>query len=210
MNTATRIPPRRAFTLIETLAVVLILSLVIGIAAPSMLAVIRATRLTSAGELVTGKLVEAQGLALTFSSDVELRLYKSPSDLPGDGNSGQFLQLLQWVENDPEIAEQEGIAKLEKIGPQVFLPDGIAISGNTEFSSLWNLENQSEEHISGPRDYIAIRFRPDGSTDLPENASSWHLTLMEQGQVALAELPPNFYTVQVDPVTAKIEVYRPE
>jgi len=201
-------PPfsRTGFTLIESLTVILILSLVIALATPSMLGAIRASRLTSAGELLTGMVVEAQGLALTFSSDVELRFYKSPPAKPTDGSSGQFLQLLQWVENDPED-EGEGIASLKKIGPRVPVPDGVAISDHSEFSSLWNLENLAEETSEGIREYVAIRFRPDGSTDLPETGA-WHLTLVEDEKST--ELPANFYTVQIDPATSKLEIYRPE
>lgn len=57
--------------------------------------------------------------------------------------------------------------------------------------------------------YVAIRFRPDGSTDLHETGA-WHLTLLDAHDSARQELPANFYTVQMDPVTAKLEIYRPE
>lgn len=202
-------PARAGFTLIESLSVVLILGLVVALAAPTMLGAIRASRLTSAGELISGKIVEAQGLALTFSSDVELRFYKTLPTLPVDGRSGQFLQLLQWVENDPELTDEEDIASLQKIGPQVLVPDGVTLAMDAGWTSLWNLEAQTETTAEGDREYVAIRFRPDGSTDLPE-AGAWHVTLIDQQDALKGELPANFYTLQIDPVTAKLEIYRPE
>lgn len=199
---------RPGFTLIESLSVVLILGMIVALAAPSMLGAIRASRLTSAGELISGKIIEAQGLAVTFSSDVELRFYKAPAVSSGDGRSGQYLQLLQWVENEPDVLEED-IASLEKIGSQVLVPEGVLISNDPGWSSLWTLEPQTETTPEGDQEYVAIRFRPDGSTDLPETGG-WHLTLLDAQDSLRQELPANFYTLQIDPVTAKLEIYRPE
>lgn len=200
------------FTLIETFTVVGILTLLIALATPSMLNAIRSSRMTAAGEIITGKLVEAQGLALTFSSDVELRFYKAAGTELDDSNAGQYLQLLQLVENkvDPaEVDEDTPLAVLRPMGSSEPLPDGVSISDNPEFSSLWKLQMQEEETPKGNREYVAIRFRPDGSTDLAET-EDWHLTLVEYPTQDSSKLPPNFYTVQIDPITAKIETYRPE
>ena len=204
----------KAVTLLESLCVILILSLLLALAAPPMLSIIRASRLTAAGEFLTGKLVEAQGLAITFSSDVELRFYKAPSAVTADGRSGQAVQLFHWVEGDADASSTEeetshAATQLEKIGPRETLPDGIALSENPDFSSVWTLPSEEELAADGSREYVAIRFRPDGSTDLPE-VGVWHFTLIEHPAVSSEKLPVNFYTVQIDPVTAKLEVYRPE
>lgn len=203
--------PRYGVTLLESLTVIMILSIILAFAAPTMLDIIRATRMSTAGEFMTGKLAEAQGLALAFSSDVELRFYKSSASQTGASVSGQFVQLYQWVESDPDAdaAITTEVAKLEKIGNREPIPEGVAISEHPDFSSLWNLRSETEESVEGTREYVAIRFRPDGSTDLPENVS-WHLTLVEHPTPILNSLPPNFYTVQIDPVTAKLDIYRPE
>lgn len=202
---------RPGFTLIESLAVICILGLIIAIATPTMLEAIRATRLTSAGEMVTGKILEAQGLALTFASDVELRIYKGPDIKPADGSSGQFLRLFHLVENR-EVPEEPGedfeVAKLEPVGPRETLPDGVAISTATRLSSVWTLSGGRDETEDEGREYVAIRFRPDGSTDLIET-EKWFLTLLENRVIAQEDPPPNFYTIQIDPVTAKLETYRP-
>ncbi|WP_166647015.1 Verru_Chthon cassette protein D [Prosthecobacter fusiformis] len=211
MKTFSPATPRRGFTLIESLSVVIILSVLIALATPSMLGAIKASRLTSAGEQITGKIIEAHGLALTFSSDIELRLYKAPLANPVDGSKGHYLQLFQWEENDPDLAAESGseVASLKQLGPPEILPESIAISANPSFSSLWNLAPQTETSPEGDRDYVAIRFRPDGSTDLLE-AVRWHLTLVDSQSSQLTELPPNFYTIQIDPVTSRLEIYRPE
>lgn len=201
--------PRRGFTLIESLAVVGILSIIVALATPAMLGAIKANRLSYAGELITGKLIEAQGLALTFSSDVELRIYQTPENHLDDGTSGQFIQLYQWVENDDTLEDNDDVASLKAVGTRDVLPEGIAISDLPEFSSLWKLELQRDKSSKEELQYISIRFRPDGSTDLKEN-EPWHLTLVDSVSRAKPELPSNFYTVQIDPVTSKVEIFRPE
>ncbi len=206
------LPSRSAFTLIESLAVVAILAIIVAIATPAMLGAIKATRLTAAGELVTGKLAEAQNLALTFSSDVELRLYKAPQVQLFEGGSGQFLQIYQWVESDAETdpgTGDEPAAALKPVGDREQMPEGIIISYDAKFSSIWHLEPKVEETTGGDREYVAIRFRPDGSTDLLE-AATWFMTLVDRESAAATDLPHNFYTVQIDPVTSKLEIYRPE
>lgn len=199
-----------AFTLLEAVLVMGILILIVSLALPAMLRAIQASRLTSAGDLITGKLVEAQGLALTFSSDVELRVYKSPAQDSGDGSSGQSLQTFQLVENDVDPKKAAApLSRLVPMGDREPLPTGVGISTHAEFSSLWNLPSHEEETQEGTREYVAIRFRPDGSTDLAE-AQAWHLTLLEYPAVNPTTLPANFYTIQIDPITAKLETYRPE
>lgn len=200
----------QGFTLVESLTVICILGLIIAIATPSMLDAIKATRLTAAGEIITGKIVEAQGLALTFASDVELRFYKAPVERSLDGNSGQFLRLYQLVESNEisEESEETEVAKLKPVGAREGLPDGIRISDQTLFTSLWTLEPNADETEADGREYVAIRFRPDGSTDLDET-EKWHLTLLDSAHSDPTKLPANFYTIQIDPITAKLEIYRP-
>lgn len=204
---------RAAFTLIETLAVIGILTLLIALVTPSLLSAVKASQLTAAGDLVSGKLAEAQGLALTFSADVELRFYKAPPVPPADGSSGQYLQLLQLVETADDAAageEAADVARFQPIGSREPLPDGVAISSHAEFTSLWNLPVRTEPQADGTeREYVAVRFRPDGGTDLAETGL-WHLTLVEQAGTDPTRLPPNFCTLQIDPVTARVGTYRPE
>lgn len=203
---------RAAFTLIETLAVIGILTLLIALVTPSLLSAVKASRLTAAGDLVSGKLAEAHGLALTFSADVELRFYKAPPVPPADGSSGQYLQLLQLVETagDEAAGGEEDVARFQPIGSREPLPDGVAISTHADFTSLWNLPVRTEPQADGTeREYVAVRFRPDGGTDLAETGL-WHLTLVEQSGTDPARLPANFCTLQIDPVTARVGTHRPE
>jgi uncharacterized protein (TIGR02596 family) len=201
---------RGGFTLIESLTVVGILALLVALVAPPLFNTVRASRMTAAGELVAGKMIEAQGLALAFSSDVELRIYKSPPNAAIEESSGQYLQILQLVEADPDSASEEDevvTSRYVPVGGREPLPQGIAISSHQPFSSIWNLPAKTDE--SEEREYVAIRYRPDGSLDLAET-ESWYVTLVEHPSQDPASLSANFYTVQIDSVTGKLETFRPE
>ena len=60
--------------------------------------------------------------------------------------------------------------------------------------------NKAESYV-----YQSFRFRPDGSTDLPSaGENQWYLTLHGVNERIANETtkpPPNFFTVQVDPVS---------
>jgi hypothetical protein len=73
-------------------------------------------------------------------------------------------------------------------------------------------------------EYVALRFLPDGSTDLPPTGvdkpgadDSWYLTIHGSqipntgGKSAgmTETLPDNFFTLQIDPITGSTRSYRP-
>lgn len=212
MDTQKRPLPHQGFTLLESMIVVTVLALLVALMAPTLVEAVKAYRLSSAGEVVAGRILEAQGLALTFSSDLELRIYKALDTSSDDPRDGQLLQILQLQETnsaDETTGETVSQVNFRPIGRIEPLPEQVAISSNSEFSSLWLLPSQKTQVDSQDRDYIAFRFRPDGSTSLAEN-QPWHITLVDASQKSASTLPLNFVTLQVDPVTGKLEVYRPE
>lgn len=59
--------------------------------------------------------------------------------------------------------------------------------------------------------YVAFRFRPDGSTDLPNRSGgdTWYLTLVQgEGAVNQAD-PDNYYCLQVNPYNGQVQEFRP-
>lgn len=212
MDTRKRTLPQQGFSLLESAIVVTVLALLVALMAPTLVEAMKAYRLSSAGEVVAGRILEAQGLALTFSSDVELRIYKSLDTTSDDPRDGQLLQILQLQETnstDETTGESVSQVNFRPIGSVEPLPEQVAISTHAEFTTLWSLPAQKTQVDAQDRNYIAFRFRPDGSTSLAEN-QPWHLTLVDAAQKSAPTLPPNFATLQVDPVTGKLEVHRPE
>lgn len=66
-----------------------------------------------------------------------------------------------------------------------------------------------------PYDYVYFRFLPDGSTNLPLQSKSdpngaWCVTLQNINDPAKPNTPPpNFFTLQIDPVSGTIKQFRP-
>ena len=59
--------------------------------------------------------------------------------------------------------------------------------------------------------YVSFRFRPDGLPDLPGKSrgdDTWYVTLVK-GEVEEGSAPDNFFTIQVEPFSGKISVFRP-
>lgn len=193
----------RAFTLIEVLAVLGIVAILMAGAAPVLFSAIKANRLTSAAGVVTAKLNEVQGLALTFASDFEVRLISAAGD---PLNSPDGLQVFALP--DPSASGSgEGWRPVGALEP---LPDGVAFSRNERFSSVLRASaSPGADSPSHRRTLATIRFFPDGSTSLPES-ENWFVTVVENSQRDTDNLPANFATVQIDPVTGRLETYRPD
>lgn len=221
---------REGFSLIELLAVIAVIGIIAASAVPSFFSVIRATKLTSAGDIILSKVTQAQQLALTMSSPVELRFYfYAPSDLPGVEKGFRAVQLI-----DPEYVEPNGGQIAYKaLGEAFMLPSGIVMAPSNALSPLL----QSPFPLAGDffvtndpeAKYCALHFYPDGSfkviTALPPSSAGGASTTGATGAVsptlaksfltvvadqdASASAPKNFVCIQLDAYTSKARLYRP-
>ncbi len=233
MNALTRKPSilQRAFTLIETLVVVSIIVLILVMTAPSLFSTMQATRLTAAGETVLGFLSEAQQVAQSQNTPVEVRFfrYQTPLSPYQAFRSMQMFKITTPVEDRGQIQERS-----EPIGTLVRLPENVVIpQDDTDLSPL--LEGEGFQDVkptgfgsySGVEEayYSAVRFMTDGSCrkveavrdgeassslSYPELRKSCITICPDTNQaITLTNLPKNFFCIQVDPYTGKIHTYRP-
>lgn len=223
---------RAGFTLVEMLTVVGIITLLIALTAPTLVDVIRSTRLNSAGDSLVNRISLAQQSAIGLSAEVEVRFYKyidANSDRP-DALSFYAYQVVHDRGNNlPPLALSE----------PYFLESGIIFSDNGQLSPLLQETRQQTEadtnrYLFNPAvanvnpdqvQYAALRFYPDGSCRsfmgtgtgenkgpgafiIPELQTSF-LTLIESRFGSDVSAPKNFYCVQIDSYTGKTRVYRP-
>ncbi len=231
-----KIPRSRAFTLIELVVVIAVIAIIASFTVPAVLTMLKGSSMTQASQLLVDQLALARQQALSKNTTVEVRFYRyGDPEIPGESaanpESGKFraMQVFQVLPSGAAIP----IGKVQQ------LPTSVIFSANLDdpkqsFSSLFITEKLvTQDKVSNdktmpelPRgikknyEFVAFRFQPDGSTDLAPTGSSasgvgvWFVTLHGIAEKPLKEggnlrPPPNFFTVQIDPVNGTTRVYRP-
>lgn len=227
-------PGERGFTLVEMLTVVGIIALLVALATPTLVDVIRSTRLSSAGDSLLNRLSLAQQEAIARSREVEMRFYRyinPDSERP----STELFYAYQVVET-PSGADARAISE------PYYFDSGVVLSPQSDLSPLLQTTaNQSKGATSGTFvfqpgtgasgdsvRYSALRFYPDGSCRLltkgaPGNtaaaqAVAYTIPVLANSFMTLVETqvvdsptmpPPNYYCIQIDAYTGKARIYRP-
>jgi uncharacterized protein (TIGR02596 family) len=204
-----------AFTLIEMMVVIAIIAIIAAFVTPVAGSLLKASQLTQAGHLLVGQLSLARQTALSKSLPVEVRLYRfADPEIPGE-NKAKYRAF--------QLFEVQANGAILPLGQMSRLPQTVIIDSSEALSSILNQTQRpaSKPAASAPRvagveyayEYVAFRFRPDGSTDLrepAEPAKRWFLTLhgINDGD-ARPTPPPNFQTVQINPYNGNIRTFRP-
>lgn len=207
------------FTLIELLAVMAIIVIMLSFAGPMIQGGMKGTRLTQAGQLVTGQLELVRREALTHNRSVEVRFYKcaepsAPAQSAADPQTWRFRALQLFVISEGGTSTP--------LGKMVRLPQGVIIDSGAALSSI--LDPDKRAYNGTPSTpitaagtqygYFSIRFRAGGSTDLSPTSNGasqlWHLTLHDANDGDNRSVcPSNFWTIQIDPMSGTLLNFRP-
>ncbi len=222
----------QAFTMVEMLSVVGIIALLVALVTPTLVDVLRSTRLNSSGDSLQNRLSLAQQSAVSKSNEVEMRFYKYVD--PDSERPAEALFYAYQVIETPNGGSPRAISEV------YYLDSGIVLSSDKKFSPLLQVvaaqqPDANKKFIFEPPTgvggaavtYAALRFYSDGSCRLlnkttpgttaaitslaytvPQLAQSF-LTVVETRTLASTTVPQNFYCMQVDAYTGKVRVYRP-
>ncbi|MCB1225066.1 MAG: Verru_Chthon cassette protein D [Verrucomicrobiales bacterium] len=218
---------RSGFTLIEMLAVLAVMAVILGVAAPAMLGVVRSFQLTAAGDKLLSTIQYARDQARASGVPVEVRMYQADSTvLSKDGFDGY--QVVSMGSVGSVAADSTGDYIESQALTEVFnFQGGVVAMASSNYSPLLSkgtFSDQNGYHRSrtGAK-YSAMRFYADGSmrvpvtgggqegsevamVQIPMNTS--YLTLTDE-ETNGNKVPKNYYCIQVDPFTGKARVYRP-
>lgn len=234
------IPPSRArrfgFTLVELLAVIAVIAVVIAFAVPATNQILRGSQLSQGGQLLGDQLAFARQTALTKNRTVEFRFYRfgdpeTPGEKVDEPSLGRWraFQIFELMENGAAVP----VTPFQRM-PRMTILDG------TKFSTLLNKDyvgtpKEAEDDATAPElpveingmkvgrkyQYTAIRFLPDGSTNLPpkatkagggsgsEDADTWYVTVVSLADAGKELQGINYSTIQIDPFTGSQKVFRP-
>jgi uncharacterized protein (TIGR02596 family) len=200
----------------ELLVVIVIVAVLAGFAAPAVNSVLRGSQMTQASQSVNDALNLARQSAITLNRPVELRFFKF-IDQSAPGQTVAVVQAFQLFElRDDGLFVPRG--KLVRLPPSVIVDSGSDLStifedgnGSSRLQTGTDAAMQRLLRSKGSYEFVGIRFRTDGGTDL-DYSKQWFLTLHDARPgdgVQDVKAVPNFVTFQVDPVSGIARSFRP-
>ena len=203
--------------MIEMIVVIAIIGLLMIVIVPVTWQVFSSTRLNKSANTVWDALTEAQTLAIIRGMDVEVRLYETVDKSNGDTTpllrgiqlyAPQSPDALADVDDTNAALNGTSTSIAVPAGPMQWLESSICISESSSLSSILALPQRTDNNaVDGAANYWSFHFLSDGSTDLMVG-SPWFLTVLEKRYLSLG-VPPNFYTIQIDPTTGRLRQFRP-
>lgn len=227
-----RLRAGHGFTLVEVLVVLAIISLLVAAVTPGFVDVMRSTRLTSSGDAILNRISLAQQAALSGNVPVEFRFYKyKDAEDPLSGEQFRAYQVVQLGEASINSSSSGATyGSPVAITPPIYLDSGIVIADSGLLSPLLQSTFDEGKNLFEIADaqYAALRFYPDGSFKQPMTTAGGtgaasetgvvtpalansFFTLAEQIELegSSANVPKNYYCIQLDPYTGRARLYRP-
>ena len=206
-HTMSRRTAVHAFTLVEMVTVVAVVTMMFSVAAPYTMGVLRSASLTSAGDTLMQKISQAQQRATTENRPVGLDFfYYNKDEIKGC----HAIQLISYnPANNQTTALEPAVYWSE--GRSVLVEGAISPMFSTNVMATSTGPATQEPFKGLDATYKRVLFYPNGSTSLRVPLRLAYVTLIsiQNYQKDMEDPPPNYYTVQIDPVTGRGHSYRP-
>ena len=221
-----------AFTLIELLVVIAIIGVMSVALVPALKGTLDGINLSGAGETIAGQLSVARQTAISRNLPVEVRIYQY-----NNNNNGLAYCVLALVipSSVSGSAKDEWIIPGKVMAGNIIIDQGtsgsgdpfstILVTGSNAAPSASNVnppgpwtatESATAPSILKNLNYVAFRYQPDGSTDLPAGTSMspqpWCISLKNSHSPATSgNITPaaNFVSLVIDPLSGRTLTYRP-
>jgi len=208
----------QAFSLVELLVVIAIIGIIASFAVPALNNLLKGSRLAEASNILNDQIVLSRQNAVSKNKVIEVRFYRFADPEMAENVTAPTDWQYRAIQTF-EIAES-GVPV--PLGEYKRLPDSIIMNSNSKLSSIFpaalaslqdpnaSLDPKLPRGVDHNYQYAIFRLYPDGSTNLAPTGS-WFITVH-----ALADKPPtpetpppNFFTLQVDPVSGSTKSFRP-
>lgn len=190
----------KGFTLLELLVVISIMVMLMTLSMPAITSILTGSKLERAGQMVADALTLARQEAVSKNREVQVAFFELPMGTGGKG----WIGLQVWrVDDSPTGSIVRPVSRLWT------LPEPMIISTSGGLSPLLTTASLSgTTTIAGNTSvaYKAFRFRANGAMDSGIGTNNY---ITVQDAVLQGNPPPNYFTVQVNPITGKISIIRP-
>jgi len=192
-------PCRRAFTLLELLLVIAVISILMVLIAPILGTTVRAYNVTSATQTMISVLNRARQEAISRNRSVDFQLLKTSRD----SSPVAYIAMRHVIQD--EFSSVSGSNAV--VNKTVWLPQGVIITTNSNQSDFAPPLQSTNVTLPGGSTATASYFtiRPNGMISTPTTVDTlkWTLTSSAQGQ------SNNFSTIQLDTRTGIARLFRP-
>ena len=216
---------RLGFSLLELLAVILIIGVVAVFVTPAITTILKGSQISQGEQILVDQFKLARQLALTRNRSIEVRFirYGDP-EIPGekknDPTSGGYraIQLMEVLDSGaivpidkPQVLPQATILATGTLSTLLSDPTVKTLTASQSRTTDGGADPAMPRGIEYCYDFAYFRFLRDGSTDLKTtNSVVWCVTLVNMNDRATGgTLPANFVTLQIDPISGAIRIFRP-
>lgn len=189
---------KTAFSLIELLIVIAIMSILMALVLPATNSLLNASKLDHNGRRIADEILLARQKSLSLNRNVGVRFIRKVEN--------QNYTAVQVF-----ISTEDGVSE-SAVGRPVTLDEGLSIQTEHTLSPIFSKtkpETTVTDNSLGKIAYTSFRIRPNGETDIDSAISSSFFTLVLDSAYKPGTTPNNYYTVQIDPTTSRANTYRP-
>lgn len=198
------------FTMVEIMVVVVIVSALVALMTPPLVSVMEANRLSQSGQGLLFRLSMARQMALTENKPLEIRFFRYADENGAEGFHAAQLFFFDEAKNRLDAVEVPFYFSTGVMISDSALSPLLAGTGQTAAEEMPPAEREPFKSLGAH--YRKIIFYPNASTNITLPLREAYLTLCNTRATVVdaTKPPPNFYTIQIDPVNGTTRTYRPE